>query len=120
VLVDPVDEAEGAAAGVMIDVDEGAAFEVEEAGAGDAVTFEQDGGDGSGWVDLRGRDGVMDAVEVGKCGVGGRDGIGEEDVGLAAELVENFGEGEDGADGVTVWAGVGGQKEAWVASEDRQ
>jgi len=44
VLVDPVDGSEGAAAGVVVDVDEGTAFEAEEAGAGDAVAFEQDGG----------------------------------------------------------------------------
>src|ERR1700736_3407672 len=47
VLVDPVDGSEGAAAGVVVDVDEGTAFEAEEPGAGDPVAFEQDGGGGA-------------------------------------------------------------------------
>ena len=35
-----------------------------------------------------------------------RERVGEDDVGLAAELVEDFGESEDGADGIAVGPGV--------------
>src|SRR5437879_3037921 len=64
VLVDPVDGAERAAAGVVVDIDEGAVFEAEEAGAGDAVALEQDGGGVSIGVDVVCRGSVVDAVKV--------------------------------------------------------
>ncbi len=63
---------------------------------------------------------MVDAVEVGKGAVGGGDGVGEDDVDLAAELVENLGEGEDGADGVAVGAGVRGEEEAGMGAEGRE
>jgi hypothetical protein len=66
VLVDPVDGSEGAAAGVVVDVDEGTALEAEEAGAGDAVAFEQDGWGVLVGVDVVGGGGVVNAIEVGK------------------------------------------------------
>ena len=47
-------------------------------------------------------------------------GVGEDDVGLAAELVEDFGEGEDGADGVAVGTGVRGEEEAAGGAEGLQ
>ena len=71
-------------------------------------------------VDVVGGGGVVDAVEVGKGAVGGGDGVGEDDVDLAAELVEDFGEGEDGADGVAVGAGVGGEEKARMSAEGCQ
>ena len=119
-LIDPVDGAEGSAAGVMVNVDEDAVFEAEKSGAGDTVALEQDGGDGAGWIDVVGGDSVVDAVEVGKGGVGGGYRVGEEDVGPAAELVENFSEGEDGADGVSVGARVRGEEEAGLAAEESE
>ena len=120
VLVDPVDGGEGAAAGVVVDVDEGAAFEAEESGAGDAVAFEQDGGGVRVGIDVVCGRSVVDAVEVGQRAIGAGDGVGEDDVHLAAELVEDFGESEGGADGVAVGARVGGKKEAGVGAEGRQ
>ena len=60
----------------------------------------------------------MDSAEGGEVGVGGGDGVGEDDVGLAAKLVEHLGEGEDGADGVTVGASVRGEEEAGMGPED--
>ncbi len=47
-------------------------------------------------------------------------GVGEKDVGLAAELIEDFGESEDGADGVSVGAGVRGEEKAGLAAEEGQ
>jgi hypothetical protein len=76
VLVDPVDGAKGAAAGVVIDVDEGAVFEAEEAGAGDAVAFEEDGGSVSVGVDVVGGWGMADSADVGEGELGGGDWIG--------------------------------------------
>jgi len=76
---------------VMVDVDECAAFEAVEARAGDTVAFEEDGGDGSCGIDVVRRGGLVDAMEVGKRGVGGRDGIGEDNVGLTAKLIEDLG-----------------------------
>ena len=119
-FVDPVDGAEGSAAGVMVDVDEGAVFEAEKSGAGDTVALEQDGGDCAGRINFVGGDGVADAVEVGKGGIGGGYGVGEEYVGLAAELIENFSEGKDGADGVSVGARVRGEEEAGLAAEESE
>jgi len=118
VLVDPVDGAEGAAAGVMVDVDEGAGFEAEEAGAGDAVALEDDDGGGAVWVYVVGGGGVMDAMEIGQGAVDEGDGVGEDDVGFAAELVEHFGESEDGAYSITIRACVGGEEETAVGAED--
>ncbi len=43
-------------------------------------------------VDVVGGGGVADAIEVGQAGVGYRDGVGEDDVDFAAELVEDLGE----------------------------
>ncbi len=66
------------------------------------------------------------AETCGGCGGGweGRRGggyrVGEEDVGPAAELVENFSEGEDGADGVSVGARVRGEEEARLAAEESE
>ena len=40
------------------------------------------------------------------------DGVGEDDLGLAAQLVQDVGEREGGADRVAVRAGVGGDEEA--------
>ena len=39
---------------------------------------------------------------------------------LAAELIEDLGEGKDGADGVAVGASVRGEEEAGMGAEDRQ
>ena len=103
-LIDPVDGSEGAAAGVVVDVDEGTALEAEEASAGDAVALEQDGGGVLVGVDVVCGGGVVDAVEVGQGEVGGGDGVCEDDVYLAAELVEDLGESQGGADGVAVGA----------------
>jgi hypothetical protein len=63
---------------------------------------------------------VVDAVEVGQGTIGAGDGVGEDDVHLAAELVEDFGEGEGGTDGVAVRAGMGGKEEAGVSAERGQ
>jgi hypothetical protein len=52
----------------------------------------------------------MNPLKIGKSRVSGGDGIDEDDVGFASELVEDLGEGEDGAYGVTVGARVGGEK----------
>jgi hypothetical protein len=41
-FVDPVDGGKVAAAGMVVDVDEDAAFEAEESGTGDAVALEKD------------------------------------------------------------------------------
>ena len=57
---------------------------------------------------------------LGRVLIGGGDGVGEDDVGLAAELIEYFGEGEDGADGVPVGAGVRGEEEAGIGAKGRQ
>ncbi len=119
-LIDPVDGSEGAAAGVVVDVDEGAAFEAEEAGAGDAVAFEQDGGGVVVGVYVVCGGGVVNAVEVGQRAIGAGDRVCEDDVDLTAELVEDLGESEGGADGVAVGAGVGGEKEAGVCAEGCQ
>jgi len=120
VLVDPVDGSEGAAAGVVVDVDEGTAFEAEEAGAGDAVAFEQDGGGVLVGVDVVCGGSVVNAVQVGQRAIGAGDRVCENDVDLTAELVEDLGESEGGADGVAVGAGVGGEEKAGVGAEDRQ
>jgi hypothetical protein len=93
VLIDPINRGEGTAAGVVIDVDESSAFETEKTCADDAVAFEEDGGGGAGGVYIVRGGGVMDSADVGEGGVGGGDGVGEDDVGLAAELVEHLGEG---------------------------
>ena len=45
--------------------------------------------------------------------------VREDDVDLTAELVEHLGEGEDGADGVAVGAGVRGEQKARVSAEGR-
>ena len=117
VLVDPVDGSEWPAAGVVVDVDEGAAFETEEAGAGDAVAFEQDGGGVPVRVDVVCGGGVVDPVEIGQSAIGGGDRVGEDNVHLAAELVEHLGESEGGADGVAVGARVGGEEKAGMSAE---
>jgi hypothetical protein len=52
--------------------------------------------------------------------VSGWDGVGEDDIGFAAELVEDLGEGEDGADGVTVGACVRGEQETGMGTEGRK
>jgi hypothetical protein len=109
-LIDPVDGAERTAAGVVVDIDECAAFEALEAGAGDAIALEEDSGDCSGGIDVVSGSGVMNPLKIGKSRVSGGDGIDEDDVGFASELVEDLGEGEDGAYGVTVGARVGGEK----------
>ena len=90
-LVDPVDGAKGAAAGVVIDVDEGTIFEAEEAGAGDAVAFEQDCGGVSAGIDVVGGWGMADSADVGQREIGSRDWVGEYDVGLTAEDFERMG-----------------------------
>ena len=63
---------------------------------------------------------MADSADVGKREIGGRDWVGEYDVGLTAELIEDLGEREDGAYGVTVRAGVRGEKEARMRAEGRQ
>ena len=120
VLVDPVDGAEEAAAGVVIDVDEGAVFEAEEAGAGYAVAFEQDCGGASAGIDVVGGWGMADSANVGQREIGSRDWVGEYDVGLTAELIEDLGEREDGAYGVPVGTSVRGEEEARIRAEGRQ
>ena len=95
-------------------------FEAEEAGAFDAVALEEDGGGGAGGVDVAGGGGVVDAVDVGEGVVDEGDGVGEDDVGSRSQLVEDLGEGEDGADGVAVGAGVGGEDEAAGGAEGLQ
>jgi hypothetical protein len=120
VFIDPVDGSEGAATGVVVNIYEGTALESEEAGAGDAVALQEDGGGGPGWVHVVGGGGVVDAVDVGEGAVGGGDGVGEDYVRLAAELVEDLGEGEDGADGVAIGTGVRGQEETGMGAEGRQ
>ncbi len=102
---------------MVVDVDEGAAFETEESGAVDAVAFEQDGGSVAVGVDVVCGGGVVDAIQVGKGAVGGGNGVGEDDIDLTAELVEYLGEGKDGADGVAVGAGVRGEEKARVSTE---
>jgi len=63
---------------------------------------------------------VVDAMDVGEGAVDERDGVGEDDADLAAELLEELGEGEDGADGVAVGTGVGGEEEAFAGAEGLQ
>jgi hypothetical protein len=104
----------------MVDVDECAAFEAKESGAGDAVAFEQDGGGVLVGVYVICGGGVVDAVEIGQGAVGARDGVCEDDIHVMAELVEDLGESERGADGVAVGACVGGEKEAGMSAEDGQ
>ena len=74
VFIDPVNGGEGAAAGVVVDVDEGAAFETEESGAVDAITFEQDGGCVAVGVDVIRGCGVVDAIQIWEGAVGGGNG----------------------------------------------
>jgi hypothetical protein len=105
-FVDPIDGGEIATTGVMVDVDEGSAFEAEESGTGDAIAFEEDGGGDSEGIDVVCGGGVVDAVEIGKSPIGAGNGVGEDDVDLTTELVENLGEGKDGAYGVAVGARV--------------
>jgi hypothetical protein len=62
----------------------------------------------------------VDSVQVGQGAIGAWDRVCEDDVDLTAELVEDLGESESGADGVAVGAGVGGKKEAGVGAEDGQ
>ena len=102
---------------MVVDIDEAAVFEAEEAGALDAVALEEDGGDAGVGDDVGGGGGVMDTLDVGKGAVDEGDGVGDDDVGLAAELVEDLGEREDGADGVAVGAGVGGEDEPGRGAE---
>jgi hypothetical protein len=120
VLIDPVDGSEGPAAGVVVDVDEGTALEAEESGAGDAVAFEQDGGGALVGIDVVCGGRVVDSVEVWKGAIGSGDGVCKDDVDVIAELVEDLCEGEDGADGVAVRTGVGGEEKAGVGVEDGQ
>ena len=79
---------------MVIDVDQEAVFEAAEAGAFDAVALEDDdGGLGGGVVDGR-RGGsveggsLADALDARQGVVDGGDGVGEDEVGGAAELVE--------------------------------
>ena len=104
----------------MVDIEEGAVFEAEKAGAGDAVALEQDGGGVSIGVDVVCRGSVVDAVKVWQRAIGGGDGIGKDDINLAAELVKHFGEREGGTDGVAVGTGVGGEEEPGVSGESRE
>ena len=48
------------------------------------------------------------------------DGIGEYDVDLTTELVEDLGKGKDGADGVAVGARVGGKEKAGIGTKGGQ
>ena len=87
-----------------------------EAGAFDAVAFEQDGG-GMGFCDCAGD---VDALDAGKIEVVVGDGVGEDDLGLAAHLAQDVGEREDGPDRVAVGAGVGGDDKAWGGAKGLQ
>ena len=59
----------------------------------------------------------MDALDIRKGAVDEGNGVCHDDVGLAAELVKDLGESEDGADGVAVGAGVGGEDEPGRGAE---
>ena len=87
---------------MVVDVDETSALEAQEPGARDAVTFEKDSGRGEVGFDLAGIGDEVDAVDSGKCTEDLRSFVGEDDEYLGAELIEDLGEGEDGADGVPV------------------
>jgi hypothetical protein len=91
VLVDPIDPGEVAAAGVVVDVDERPIFvKSKQTSASDAVALEQDGWNAVvGYIGCRGS--VVDAANVRQRAVDRRDWICEDNICLAAKLIEDLG-----------------------------
>jgi hypothetical protein len=52
---------------------------------------------------------VVDSLQIWQGAIGAGNGIGEDDIRFTAELVENLGEGEGGADGIAIRPRMGGE-----------
>ena len=88
-------------AGMMIDIDERAVFKAEQSSAGDAIALEQDGGNAVvGDVGCRGS--MVNTLDIGQGAIDQGNGVSEDDIGLASELIENFGEGKNRAESIPI------------------
>src|ERR1700761_7887241 len=111
--IDPVEVGEGAAALMVIDVDDHAGFNLVEACALDRVALEQDGD----VVNFSGEFG-NDAFDAWETAVHRGDAVGKGDGDALAHGLDEVHEAEGRADGVAVRASVRRDEEALVVADD--
>ena len=99
---------------MVVDVDDEEALEAAEAGALDAVAFEQNGR----VIRTVDAQGGADGAGLGKAAKDGGNAVGGDQVGALAHLLKQHAHGEDAADGVAVGAGVGADEEALARADE--
>src|SRR5258708_2669033 len=98
--IDPIDVAEGATGGVVIDVDEEEFLEAKQSGALGAIALQDD----SGVIGAVHAEGGANGVRSRQGAMNNRNVVGRDEVSSLAHLLEQLSHREDAADGVPIGA----------------